>query len=390
MKIILKVRALGTILSLLLLCSCATTPHPSSIVPASELPADVTINKDAGRGNLMFVTLRLESGEELPFIVDTGASATLFDKSLESKLGKSLGGTTLSHWGNQTKSEVYAAPKLHLENTLLLTGSHVFTWDFKQLSSQAGRPIMGILGMDCLRHYCIQLDFETWKMRFLDSDHLDTAHLGNAIPLAITGEQGGRPFIHQGSIVGDAGTNLMIDTGYRNDGAVESGAFQREVREQRLQADGSAINGQHSGRVWFSKSVWNGETYTNVLIGADANLIGLRFLARHLVTFNFPKQTMYLKQTSVGPLVDENIEAAAEFFKTMKESGQLPGWSKNDEGAIYLEPYPNYEAFDGRKNGDSCIYHYQVARNSNDSPWKLKKAWRTDQDSKTVEEYSAP
>jgi hypothetical protein len=29
--------------------------------------------------------------------------------------------------------------------------------------------------------------------------------------------------------------------------------------------------------------------------------MGLRFLARHLVTFNFPKRTMYLKQTRTGP-----------------------------------------------------------------------------------------
>jgi hypothetical protein len=390
MKIILKVPALGTILSLLFLCSCATTLHPSAIVAASELPADATINKDAGRGNLLFVTLRLESGEELPFVVDTGAQATLLDKSLELKFGKSLGRTTLSHWGNQTKSEVYAAPKLYLEGTPVMTGSHIFIWDFKQLSSQAGRPIMGILGMDCLRHYCIQLDFETGKMRFLDSAHLDTAQLGNAFPIAFPRGQGGRPFIHQGSIVGDAGTNLMIDTGYRNDGATESKVFRREVQAQKLQTEISAVYGQHSCRVWFSKSVWNNETYTNLLIGADANLIGLRFLARHVVTFDFPKQIMYLKQTSVGPLVDGNTESAAEFLKTVKEKGQLPGWSKNDEGTIYLEPYPNYEAFDGRKNGDSSIYHYQVSKASNNSSWKLQKAWRTDQDNKTFEEYSVP
>ena len=36
------------------------------------------------------------------------------------------------------------------------------------------------------------------------------------------------------------------------------------------------------------------------------NLIGLQFLARHLVTFNFPKRIMYLKRTSVGPLAVED------------------------------------------------------------------------------------
>jgi hypothetical protein len=63
---------------LLLLCSCATE---SSIRP--QLPADVTMNKEAGRGGHLIVTLRLENGEEIPFQVDTGAPITVFDKSLE-------------------------------------------------------------------------------------------------------------------------------------------------------------------------------------------------------------------------------------------------------------------------------------------------------------------
>jgi len=59
---IIRLTAAG--IGLLLLCSCATI-HPL-------LPADVTLNKDVARGNVLFVTLRLENGEELPFIVDTG------------------------------------------------------------------------------------------------------------------------------------------------------------------------------------------------------------------------------------------------------------------------------------------------------------------------------
>src|SRR5437773_12538482 len=91
MRTIVKLRVLGASLALLLLCSCKTMREPGAIVPAAELPGEVTMNKDAGRGLWVFVTIRLESGEELPFVVDTGASWTAFDKSLEPKLGKRLG-----------------------------------------------------------------------------------------------------------------------------------------------------------------------------------------------------------------------------------------------------------------------------------------------------------
>lgn len=117
--------------------------------------------------------------------------------------------------------------------------------------------------------------------------------------------------------------------------------------------------------------------------------MGLRFLARHLVTFDFPRQRLYLKQTSAGPLGDANTEAATEFLNVLMAKGQLPGWSTKDAGTIYLEPYPNFEAFDGQKNGDPSTYHYQVARASGGT-WKLQKAWRADQNGRTIEEYPVP
>ncbi len=149
MKTILLPRVLATFLSLLLLWSCATTPDQSAIIPASDLPADVTMNKDAGRGHWLIVPLRLES-EELPFIVDTGSPYTLFSESLEPKLGKRLGaGPSMTGFGVRFESFRHTAPKLYLGNTPLITGSNIFTGsDFKRLSVGANRSIMGILGMD--------------------------------------------------------------------------------------------------------------------------------------------------------------------------------------------------------------------------------------------------
>lgn len=75
----------------------------------STLPAEVTINQEAGRGGWLIVTLRLEGGEELPFVVDTGTSGTFFDKSLERKLGKPLGTAVFQSWGAKKTNNVYAA-----------------------------------------------------------------------------------------------------------------------------------------------------------------------------------------------------------------------------------------------------------------------------------------
>src|SRR6267142_2319586 len=106
---------------LLLLNSCATD---NSL--RQSLPAEVSMNPDAGRGNWLLITLQLQNGQDLPFIC---------------------------------------------------------TSDLKELPFLSGHPAKGILGMDLLRHYCVQLDFEAGMIRFLNSNELDVATLGKAFPL---------------------------------------------------------------------------------------------------------------------------------------------------------------------------------------------------------------
>jgi hypothetical protein len=386
-------RISGICLSLLLLSSCATSPPPAVIVPATDLPAAVNINKDAGRGGMLFVTLRLDDGTEAPFMLDTGAGGTLFNKSLESKLGKRRGTERMTVWGGTGKASYYAAPRLYLGNTRLMTGRNVLIGD---LPHQAG-----ILGMDCLQHYCIQLDFAAGKMRFLKPGQVNAAELGTAFPLTF---RGNLPFIHHGGLLGKSGTNLLIDMGCRIDGLEEK----------------SAIKGLAQ---ILPDCVWDGATYTDVEIAAveHANVLGLRFFARHLVTLDFPNRTIYLKQTSIGPppgdssmeIANAEMGAPAEFLEGLKENGRLPGLSKADEVAICVEGYANYApqpvttngvaygrayfntrhksvTFDLLKKGDSSLYRYQVARTSAESPWDLRKAWRTDQTGHTIEEYPTP
>ncbi len=54
--------------------------------------------------------------------------------------------------------------------------------------------------------------------------------------------------------------------------------------------------GQPVVEAGFPQGAFGGETYTKLIIdSANHNFLGLRFLARHVVTLNFPKHTMYLR-----------------------------------------------------------------------------------------------
>ena len=269
-------RAISTfasVSSLLFLCSCATPKQTSAILSPSQLPAEITLSSDAGHGGELIVTLRLESGEELPVLLDTGAPFTLLDKSFESKLGKRRGTMPMTLASQPTQQGgVYDSLGLYLGNTPLVTGSIVGTYDFKQ-------PLKGILGMDCLKHYCIQLDFQSRQLRFLNSNQLNAAELGQKFPLTF---ENNCPLIDQRNLIGESAKLLLVDTGCNIDGLVDR-----------------ATN--NFGGAYLLRCNWAGQTYTNLIVAAVErfNAIGFGFLARHIVTFDFPGKTMYLKQTVV-------------------------------------------------------------------------------------------
>lgn len=380
---------------LMLLCSCATQ-NPNR----AQLPDDVMMNKGAGRGDFLMTTLRLENGEPLPFIVDTGTSITLFDKSLAPQLGKKTGDINMGnteHWGKYIKSDLYLTPNLYLGNVLLKTsGSNTTTVDLSKLSSETGHPIKGILGMNTLEHYCIQLDFDAGKIRFLDDEKADKKNWGKAFPI-IANNADTRPFVAQ-NLLGAQGPHSLIDSGYMSDGWLRPKSFQQWTNLASPLTDSEA----HS-----PYGVFDGEKYHDVSLNVeyvdDADGIGLNFLARHLVTLDFPKHTLYLKRVSDYRPVSKHKESAARLalesaikcLRQLYDQNRLPGASKSDEGKLTAyhfndSPYLDSVTLTGQKNGDSFFYHYTFTRTAKDDSWKLQKAWRADTQGHVVEEYPVP
>lgn len=288
--------AAGLVLAFALSCFCG--PYRAL---SGALPAEVPINSEAGRGGLLVVPVKLESGEEVYFLLDTGSGSCL-DKSLESKLGKPVGTETVQSWGVETKVNVYATPRLYLGGAALQTEPHIVTYDLAHLSGWSDRPIKGMLGTDCLRHYCIQLDFAAGKMRFLDSEHTDRQTCGKAFPIVPLNSRDGRPAVSE-NLFGAQGANSLIDSGYNSDGWLMPKYYRQWTNEAAPPAGGEARS---------PNGLFGGEKYAFMSLrveDVESDGIGLRFLARHLVTLDFPNKTMYLLRQSPGPLADPRMKA---------------------------------------------------------------------------------
>jgi predicted aspartyl protease len=259
------------------------------------------MSKDAGRGNEIYVTIRLASGEALPFVLDTGTSWTVFDKSLEPKLGPRVATGSVWRWGMKEEAGIYVAPRLYLRGAqLLMTGTQVATDDFKSISAEAGRPILGILGMDVLEHYCIQLDFETGKIHFLDSEHADKSKWGKAFPLTDIGDG---CLATSENLAGMKGSGSIIDTGCNYDGWLTAEVFQQWTNQTHQLASGEVHrpDGALGGKVYHNLNLrgLTTESHSSSDAHIQRNGIGLHFLSRHFVTLDFPNRTMYLKPPSV-------------------------------------------------------------------------------------------
>jgi hypothetical protein len=390
----------------LFLFSIEAVPRASSvtILPTAQRPPDVLMNKDAGSGNWIIVDIRLAGGKNFPVVLDTGCPTTCLDTSFEPELGQRIKTDTLWDFGVKSEINIFLAPKFLLKNTVLTKiGPYVVTHDCKQISRSVGRPIMGILGMDILQNYCIQLDFAAHKIRFLDYDHANKGRWGT--PLALFDVGDGCVGIVD-NLAGGQVPGSLIDTGYNQDGWLLPNLFEQWTNQAAPPAKGEV----HSPEGTLGAQIYSALDLRGVdpklLSTGDAHIklngIGLRFLARHLVTFDFPEQTLYLKRVSNGPRVDKDLEfqrkseekSAAKFLNNLEVQGQLPGWAKNDSvaaGSVSVRFVDAYTViFDIPKTGDPFIYHYTVSRGSDTSPWQLEKAWATSMNGKTIKEYPVP
>lgn len=335
-------------------CGAEIIVHP---VAPIENPFIPTLNGSPG----IFVKLRMENGKELLFLIDTGRPNTSIDKSLEPLLGKRLGRSLFFDplIDGITRADVYQAPKLYLGHTLLLTNPKIYAHDFQHYIP----GLMGILGMDCLRHYCVQFDFAHDKMRFLDPDHLDPGGLGARFPLKILFGL----LITRADCFGAGKVYFCPDTGLLGaDAVIKPSLFHRKLMQQKpfWTSHTLASPGCYTEMAGLTNGVFAGHVYTHLTVAEwwpwpHGDLLGFPFLSRHLVTFDFPKRVMFLKPQTSAPLVPDRfpVMEAIDYMTSLAKKNRIPGLSTNDSaggaGPAWPEPtnhFPIALTFDLTKN----------------------------------------
>jgi hypothetical protein len=269
-------------------------------------------------------------GEKYSFIFDTGSSHTVFDISFRQELGdvkKTEKGLTQ---GNPIVAEIFDAPEAFLGPLNLQDSGQVSCLDLKMLSLIDGRKISGIIGMNFLRRYVIQIDFDKGTLSFLQP--VEEQHPDWGIELPIWYDSLGLPVI-KSNILNNINVDFVIDTAANSTGGLGSDIFKQILSKNKLKtsetlfATASGVIKKREIRI-DSLSVGAYKYVGLIFSEANYSQLGLLFLARHTVTIDLPNRRVYFKR---GKQFKKEDETDMSGLHLLRISNQIVVFSVDED-----------------------------------------------------------
>ncbi len=289
---------------LLLSYGCAEEPRETSTSPAEQ---KVLAKFNIARGGDPIILPVTFKNKEYLFVLDTGTSHTVFDTSFKHELGDVKRVGRILTAGRRIEAESFDAPEAFLGPLNLQDCNEVICSDIKMLSAVLGEKVSGFIGMNFLNKYTVQIDFDKGTVSFLQP--MEEQHTNWGIELAMRCDSLGWQYI-TGDILNSINVDFVIDTGANSTGGLGNDIFEKILSKNKLKTSETLFataSGVIKKREIRIDSLSVGSFEYNKLIFGDANWshLGLSFLSRHIVTFDFPNGRIYLKKGKEFKKIDE-------------------------------------------------------------------------------------
>lgn len=274
-----------------------------ALVSARRAPAEHVLEEFsvAHGGDFIVVPIAVEQ-ERYQFVLDTGSTCSYFNQRHSKMLGAPIRTVKGRVPGGTRRLEQFAAPRMSLGSIALQTDNEVLCDDLSKAEMVIGRAIDGILGMDALRHLVVRIDFDEAKVRILKSAE---GAPGRPVPMIWRQRRSMRegPFVLV--TIDGVPHEFLLDSGsiWQTIGTMDVEPFDTHVALGSIVPIRSLYTSESTGSsntLLFGRARTievAGFKHENAILGRNAfwNAFGIRFLARYVVTCDFPNSIAYLK-----------------------------------------------------------------------------------------------
>ena len=260
-------------------------------------PLEVPILYD---GSTLRIPVRM-FGKTLYFIVDTGSTISGVDIRYVSDLGKPLENvqaSTMNVSGPQLT--IYPCPDCYLED-IPVGIDKIAAMNLSGINTISGSPCDGVLGMDFLRQHAFSINLDKKTLTIADSAAEDVRDGAVTIPLSLIR---GQHFAVQAK-VNQVPVQFMIDTGDSGSMSLNAADWKRvfpsgsakvhTILEGGVSSEPVRISAARVDSMELASNHYQNLVATLANNPAAPSTLGLKFLRRHIVTFDFVDQTLFLR-----------------------------------------------------------------------------------------------
>jgi hypothetical protein len=239
------------------------------------------------------------NGKTLMFCVDTGAWKTIVDSSLRTELGQLLGKTTTATPSGFLEIELYRCPHASVGSLDLSIIESVGCHDLTKMRYASGEEIYGVLGMDFLKSYAVEFDFDAGKCRIWKSAPSDWARQQSSM---MTYDESNRPFVTL-TFPSSRAEQFVIDTG-ANASTLRSDVFDELIKKGDIHPatnhSGVAMAGTFRAQSGYANEIQlESFTHRNIRLDRDPfSALGIRYLSRYKVRLDFTGGKAYFAASS--------------------------------------------------------------------------------------------
>lgn len=270
----------------------------------------------------LIVPITLE-GKTYRFLIDTGATMTLFHETHRPLLGKPKQSVKMKIGGKDRVSHIYYAPEAKMGEIELLYGGPVLCMDLTAQREALGVNIDGVIGAYLLRRYVMQIDPDAGRLTFYESTLGERPEWGDRVRLV--GDPRGRVmlpvFLPQVEGKGTDQPNvtaLLLDTGFFETAQFATNIFDHFATAQprfskpvtTMIDDGAGVAETPVMRGLSFQTAGKDSramAYDQLIVSKArrGNRLGLPWIRRHVATIDFLNTCMYLKKAKGFAARDE-------------------------------------------------------------------------------------